>query len=160
MTATPIAATVRYFRPEVTKVYWLPTVSNPAAPTRAELDAGTDLSDEVSDISGWSVTSDTVDTPDLGTRFTGKIPGMISADDSALTFYADNRGLDVRGLLTRGQSGFIVWLDEGDIADYFMDVFPVSVSSVPKVRDMTNAATLTVNFTVTREPQENVTIPS
>ncbi|BBB01076.1 hypothetical protein RVR_8320 [Actinacidiphila reveromycinica] len=160
MTATPIAATVRYFRPEKTKVYWLPAVANPTSPTRPELDAGTDLSDEVSDISGWSVTSDTVDTPDLGSRFVGKIPSTISADDSSLTFYADSSGQDVRGLLTRNQSGFIVWLDEGDTGDYYMDVFPVRVSSVPKVRDMSNAATITVNFTVTREPSENVTIPA
>jgi len=160
MSATPITPTTRYFRPGITKVIWCPTLSNPAAPTRAEIDAGTDLSDEISDIGGWQVTSDTVDTPDLGSRFVGKIPSTTSADDSSLTMYADEEGHDVRQLLSRGDSGFVIWMDEGDVADQTMDVFPVLVSSVPKQRDLTSSATIMVNFTVIREPSENVTIPA
>ncbi|UNZ20627.1 hypothetical protein [Streptomyces sp. 891-h] len=159
MSATPIAAASRYFRRGVTKVYWVPTISAPASPTRVELDAGTDLSDEVAAIDGWEVTSDTVETPALGSLFNGKINGTISADDSSLTLYADKTSSDVRTLLPRGTTGYVVWMDEGDVAGQLMDVFPVQVVSVPKQREMDNPAQIQVNFAVTREPEEDVTIP-
>lgn len=160
MSATPIAATNRYFRPETSKVIWCPSVADPSAPTRAEIDAGIDLSDEISEVGGWQVTSDTVETPDLGSRFVGKIPSTTSSDDSSLTMYADEEGHDVRELLHRGDSGNVIWMDEGDVAGQYMDLFPTRVSSVPKQRDLTSAATLQVMFSVVREPKENLIIPA
>lgn len=160
MPATPITAANRYFRRGVTKVYWCPTIANKAAPTRSELNAGTDLSNEVSAIEGWMVQSETVATPALGTTFDAKINSVTSADDSSLMFYADSTSVDVRGLLPRGTNGFVVWLDEGDVAGRKMDVFPVRVTSTPKQREMDNAAQIQVQFAVTAEPAENVTIPA
>jgi len=160
MAATPIGATNRYFRRGVTKVYFVPTIANKASPTRSELDAGTDLSPEIADSDGWQVTGDTVDTPDLGTTFVGKIPSTTSADDSSLTMYADSGSQDVRTLLPRGTTGFIVWMDEGDEAGLLMDVFPVRVTSAPKQRSLDDAAQIMISFAVIREPAENVAIPS
>lgn len=159
--ATPIEATNRYFNRGLTKCYFVPMIADKEAPTRTELDAGTDLSPEISEIDGWIVSSETIETPDLATPYTGSIPGSTSAEDSSLTLYADTGGMDARTLLPRGTSGFIVWMDGGDEPDGLMDVFPIRVSSVGKTRSTDDeAATLEVQFAVPREPAENVTIPT
>ncbi|MGQ4513698.1 phage tail tube protein [Streptomyces sp. DW26H14] len=160
MTATPIQQATRYFAPGISKVLWVPTIANPSAPTRAELDAGTDLSGEVNAIDGWTVTADTADTPDLNSTFVGKLPTTTSADDSSITFYASQDGQDVRTLLSRNERGNVVWMDEGDDPSQVMDVFPVMVSSNAKQRSMSDPALIQVTFVVTRQPAENVSIPA
>jgi hypothetical protein len=161
MPATPIAATTRYINPGTTKVYFCTTIANKTAPTRAELNAGTDLTREIREVEGFSTSSEQVESPDMDTRFTSVIPGRISADDSSLTFYADTTGSDARSLLPRDAAGFVVWLDGGDVAGRRMDVYPVRVSSQSKARSAegSDPATVQISFAITSEPAENVVIP-
>jgi hypothetical protein len=160
VSATPITASDRYYRQGVSKCVWAPSVSNIASPTRSEINAGTDLSDEISAVSGWEVTGNTEDAPSLGSVFISKVSSTTTAGDSSLTFYADSTSTDVRTLLSRGSAGYIIWMWEGDVAGHLADVFPVKVTSVPKQTDVTSVAQLTVNFAITKEPSENVAIPS
>lgn len=161
MPATPIASTSRYFNRGTTKVIFCSTVSNKSAPTRAEINAGTDLSGEVADVDGWTVESESIETPDLGTVFTSSIPGSTSADDSSLTMYLDVGGVDARTLLPRNTAGFILWMDGGDVAGRKVDVYPVRVMSQGKARTTDDdAATMEIGFSITSEPAENVTIPA
>lgn len=160
MSATPITSATRYYRRDVTKVYWVPTIADKNAPTRAELDAGTDLSLEVGDMSGWQVKANVIETPSLGSQFDAKINGSITADDSSLTMYQSQDGTDARTLFPRGTNGFVVWMDEGDAVGNLMDVFPVRVLSAGKMRTLDDAAKIEVQFAVTSEPVENVSIPS
>ncbi len=159
---TKIAKTKRYFDPEITKVYFLTTiVAADFAPTRAEITAGKDLTDEIADLSGWTVTSEQIETPDLGSRFTKKIGGRTTAEDSSLTFYADENGDDVRTVLARSTRGFIVWCDGGDIEDNIAAVFPVQVLSNSQQRSVSgDAARRIVQFSITDEPNEAVELPA
>lgn len=160
--ATPaITASTRYYDVGRTKVYWLPTCANPNAPLRSEMNAGTDLTPEIADLNGWSVTSNQIQTPDFANRFTAQIAGRIDAAASSLTFYSSLTSADVRALLPRDAVGFVVWLDGGDIPTHKMDVYPVTVTSVSKMRDTgNNAARIQVSFSITAAPSENVTIPA
>lgn len=160
--ATPkITPAVRYFDPELTKVYYVPTVANKAAITRAELNAGTDLSDDVADQEGWTVTSEEIETPDLGSRFTSKIGGRTSVDDCNLTMYASEDSVDCRTLLPRGTTGFVVWMDGGDVAGHKCDVFPITVIANSAMRSIgDDAARRQVQFSVRDEPAESVTVPA
>jgi hypothetical protein len=162
MPATPITATTRYFDVAKTKCVWVPTIASPSLIyTRVELNAGTDLSDEVADLEGFTVTGAEIDVPDFGSLFTGKIPGRTEAEDSSLTFYADETGVDVRGLLTRGASGYVVWLDGGDVEDNISAVFPVRIRSVSVMRSAgEDAARVQVQFSIIAEPNENVPVPA
>lgn len=160
MVATPMAATSRYFRPGVTKIYIVDDIADIDSPTRAELDAGTDVSGEVMEIEGFQVTSNTLDTPDFGSRFTSKIPSDVVADDSALMTYADSTSVDIRTVVTRDQNTFVVIMDEGDEESLLMDVFPARVSATPKLRARSDPAQIRVQFTITSEPAENVAIPA
>ncbi|GAA1065202.1 hypothetical protein [Streptomyces asiaticus] len=159
MPATPLAATSRYIPPGTTHYYWVVSISNYQSPTRSELNAGTDLTGEVSAVSGFATNSDQQDTPDLGSRFVSKIPGRITADDSSITLYASSNSSDARTLMPRDTAGFIVIFPEGDITGQKMDIFPVKVTGVPKSRDVENPASMTFQFAITRIPAENVTIP-
>ncbi|CAG6392776.1 hypothetical protein NMG29_06655 [Streptomyces cocklensis] len=160
MSATPISQSTRYYRQGISKVLWVPSIATLSAPSRAELNAGIDLSPEISASSGWEVTGNTEDTNALGSRFTGKVPSNTTAGDSSLTFFADATSVDVRTVLLRGDFGNVVWMDEGDVVNYLMDVFPVQVTGVPKQRDISAVAGIMVNFATLREPAENVSIPA
>jgi hypothetical protein len=160
MPATPITASVRYVRFGVTRVVFAPAVANILVPTRAEINAGTDLSGEVSEISGFQVNSNFVDTPDLLSSFTAKLAGRTSSDDSSITMYASSNSTDVRALLSRGTAGFLMWFDEGDTPGRKYDVYPITVGSVAKDRSLEDPARLVVNVAITRTPTENITVPA
>lgn len=161
MAATELVKSTRYFRPEITKVYYLPSTTDYTAVTRQELDGGTDLSVEISTIEGFGVTSGVIETPDLVSRFTSKIGGRTSVEDSSITFYASQNSDDVRTVLPRGTTGHLAILGGGDVAGQTMDVYPISVIAAPKQYTLEDeAAKLMLQFSVTREPSENQTIPS
>lgn len=163
MAATPLAPTAgsRYIPPGVRQYYWVETIANKSSPTRTELDAGTDLTAEVATVSGFSVTSESTDAPDLASRFTGKVPGMITAEDSSINLYlAKDSSGDARTLLTRDTEGFVVIFPEGDVSGQLMDVFPATVSSAAIQPDIDAPGQLVVNFTITGEPAQNVSVPA
>lgn len=168
MSATPLAPTAghRYIPPGVRQYVWVETLADKTAPTRTEIDAGTDLTAEIADVSGFSVSSDTVDAPDLASRFTSKVPGMITADDSELDIYLSKdpgTNGDARTLLTRDAEGFVVIFPEGDDGgtnNHLMDVFPATVSSAAIQPDIDKPGTLIVNFTITDEPAQNIAVPA
>jgi hypothetical protein len=159
MVATPLTPTTRYIPPGVTRYYWVASIANKNSPTRSELDAGTDLTSEIHALAGFSYSNSPVETPDLGSTFTSKIPGLNAADDSSLTFYMSKTGTDVRTLLTKGLAGFVVIFSEGDAPGNVMDVYPVSISGAPKQRSMADPSTIMVNFTITSIPVENIAVP-
>src|SRR5215216_1591081 len=161
MAAPNITASTRYARFGVTRVVYALTVSNYNSPTRAEINAGTDLSTEVAEISGFQVNAGFIDTPDLATSFTAKIAGRTSADDSSVTMYASVNSVDVRGVLPRGTTGFFMWFDEGDVPGRKFDIYPITVGSVAKERSTgDDPARLVVQVAITRVPAENVTVPA
>jgi hypothetical protein len=162
MPPTKIAATQRFFRPGLTKVYWVVAIATYTAPTRAEINLGVDVSDEIAEINGFTVTSDSVDTPDLGSRFVSKIPGRINAEDSSLNFYASSTGFnDARSVLPRDTSGFVIFMDAGDVSTTGrMDIYPAKVASHGKLRGIEDPGMTQAAFTVTREPAEDKVIPA
>jgi len=152
----------RYFAVGITEIIYIPTiVATTHIPTRAEITAGTIMTDEVADISGWTQQAGSIPLPNLGKRFTGNLPGRITVDSSSLTFYADLEGVDVRAVLPQDTVGYIAFMDGGDVAASKMDVYPIRVSSLGKVRSTGDqAGQITVMFAVTSEPAVDVAIPT
>lgn len=162
MPATPLPASNRFIQPGVTVVLLLPAVADISAPTRAEMDAGTDISDEIADWSGWNKQTTSVPTPSLGSRFTSSIPGRQTSEDSSFTVYGDKAGTDIRTVVTEDSEWFVMFMDGGDVATQVADVYPARCSSVSKVRNAAGDAALQVrtDFTITRPPAQDVTIPA
>lgn len=161
MAAPAITASTRYTSRGTTKIYWVVTIANYLLPTRAELNAGTDLSPQLTDSSGWSVKANQIPTPDLASRFTTSVPGEITAEDSSLTMYASKNGVDARTLMPQDTVGNIVLLYGGDTAGNKMDVWPVTVASVSKQIsvDGSKADTLMISYSPSNVPASSVTIP-
>jgi hypothetical protein len=169
MPAAAIPFGTRYTSRGTTRIYFLTAIASyTTAVTRLELNAGVDLTAQIMDSSGWTVSADQIDAPDMATRFTSKIPGAISADDSSLTMYASKNGVDARATFSSGSStvpatsGYVVILFGGDIAANKMDVWPVTVSSVAKQISVqgSDPDTLVISFSPTGEPAQNLAIPA
>ena len=160
MPAAALTPSLRYFPPGTRQMSFVPTMANYLAPTRAELNSGTELSGQLSAMTGWSVVANMVDTPDLGSKFTTQVSGRLTSGPNDLTLYLSSNSIDGRNLLTRGTTGNIVLFLEGDIPGQKMTVFPVTVTSQAPDTATENPATMTFSFAVTKVPAENVTIPA
>ncbi|ASU83582.1 hypothetical protein CDO52_12975 [Nocardiopsis gilva YIM 90087] len=162
MAATPINVSDKFIHPGITVVLFVPTIADPAAPTRVELDAGTDLTEEVIAAGGWQLNSNRVSYNPLGSKFTPNIAGRQSVDDSSLTLPQDLAGDDVRSVLPQGTTGYIVIMHGGDVAASPMDVWPVEVSSLgkPVLPEGSEIASIAVQFAIPSEPAESVAIPA
>lgn len=157
-----LPSSVRYIQAGVSKVYFLPTLAAyPAAATTGEITGGTDITGEIADITGFSSKAEFVETPDLSNKFVPKISGRIKADDSSLTFYADKAGTDVRSVLTQGTTGFLVFMDGGNVSAQKMDQFAVTVASVSVLRNISGSdpVRVMVDFALTKVPAYSVTVP-
>lgn len=160
MSATPIESFTRYFLPGTTKILITPVIANLAVgATRAEITASTDVSEEVAAISGWSITSQNQDAPDLGGRFVQQIAGRLSAAESSITFYNDKAGADIRDLLELDQETYVVLLDGGDVAASPMDCYKVTVTSLAKMREIEGIGRTQVTFAI-RAYAENLVVPA
>lgn len=161
MAAPAISAATRYTSRGTAKWYWVVTISNYLSPTVGELNAGTDLTSEVMDSSGFGLESDQIDTPDVSSRFTKKIPGPINAEDSTLTMYQSVNGTDGRQLMPQDTAGFIVIFPGGNVTGRKMHVWPTRVASVKYQysSDGSDADTMVFTYSPTNVPAENVTVP-
>lgn len=160
MAATPLAATDRFFAKKVTKIVYVSALANKSAPTRSEINGGKEMSGQVSEVNGFGTTGNLIDAPDYGTTFTSKIPGPTEAPDSSLKLYQSRDTNDIRRLLPRGTTGYIIIMWGGDVPTQLMDVFPVTVSAVTKSIPNNAAADVTIAFAITSEPAEDVVIPA
>ena len=159
MAAPNISGSSRFIPEGTTVFYWVATMANYNAPTRAELNAGTNLTPEVSSSGNWGITSNAVDTPDLATQFTSQIPGKITIDGSTLNMYSDVAQADARSLMPRNTTGFIVKFPGGDVTAKKMTVFPVKVGSVSEPTAFGAPTELNFTYYVTKIPSENISVP-
>lgn len=153
----------RYFRRGKTRCFFVTTIADPNAPTDTEVNAGTELSEEIGDISGFGFSTDRIETPDLASEFTSSIGGEQKADDSSLTIYLDSVSNPLRTTLAFGAEGFIVFCDykpTGALANGdLVDVYPASVIGAPKQRSLKNdAAMFEAQFAITDPPVEDVAL--
>lgn len=155
---------IRFANYDTSVVLFVPTIANAGlAATRAELTAGTDLTGEISDVSGWNVEGATIDAPDLKSEFVGKVPGRTSAPDSSLTFYASENGTDVRQVLPYKTTGYIVTMPGGDVPSTGkMNVYPIRVTNpgVPSISTGDELSKINIGFAITREPKLDLAIPA
>lgn len=160
MAPTPLTATTRYTPPGNRKYYWITTAAAYATPTRAEINAGIDLTAEVESVSGFTLTGNTLDTPDLATGFVGQVPARVVAAASEIVFWASSTSADARTVFTRGTAGYVIFLPEGDIPTQKMEIWPAKVTSMFVDPSIEDAAKVHVQFSITKIPAQNATIPA
>jgi hypothetical protein len=149
-----------YVAQGVRKFYWLPSVANVAAVTRAEMTAGTDLTGNVTGLAGFDKKQNFVKRSTFGSADVGTIAGTRELSDSSMSFEQGANSVDVRSLLTEALVGYMLILNEGDVPGQKMDVFKAQVGSVaPQQQIGDNEAQIDIAFGLfSRTP--NVTIPA
>lgn len=161
MPAPSIVRSNRFWRPGVSKSLWLSTiVATNLVPTRAEINAGIDLSLEVASIGAWQVASQFLEGPDLGSAFASQVPAATQIQGAEIGFYEDKLAVDVRGILPRGTLGFHVLMYGGDVAGRLMNIFKCEVGSTSPAVTLNEIAQIPVMFAVKAEPAENKVIPA
>lgn len=151
----------RYTRRGKSKILFLPTIANNAAPTRAEITAGTALTPQVAEVNGFSFSNSPIQTPDLENTFTSQIGGEDTAADSSLTFYDDDAAATIRTALAKGTAGKILLLPYGDVATKRAEVWPTTTTSVADEWSAGNdPARFTVQFSITSPPERNAVVPA
>lgn len=164
-------ASGRYLTSGVSKVIFAPAIANKAAPSRVELTAGTiltqpsvDVVEGLVELTGFETTPSNITTPDVASRFDKTIPGRTASTDAAATFYDDVDPINdnIRSDLAEGTNGFIVIMYRGDVPTETCEVWPVRVSSnnSSQVTSANEAATYTVGFGITGQPEKNAVIPA
>lgn len=139
------------------KIFFAPTISNKAAPTQAEITAGTDLTPQLAEINGVTFSNQPIDVPDFSSAWTKKIPGEDQADDPALTFYEDSTSNPIKTALAKGTAGYLVLCPWGSTATKVCEVWPVTVASNAREWSAGNeAARYVVKFTTTDPMVEGV----
>ena len=161
MPATPLAPALRYFPVGVRKYNWLAAVASKNAPTRAEINAGTDLTAEIAAVNGFEITAPAIDVTAFGDVFAVQVTGLPAASDPCeIIFYASSTSADVRTVLPAGTAGFLLFLPEGDVPGQRCEVWPVTVRSMFIDEAATGAAgQIHVQFVTTSAPAQNVTVP-
>jgi hypothetical protein len=122
-----------YVAQGVRRIYIVASIANPASPTRAELTAGTDVSQNVTAMSGWAPNQNFANRSVIGSAIVGQISGTANFPAQSLSFESGQNSVDVRSLLVWTQpptATFVVILPEGDIAGQKMNVFKVLIGVV------------------------------
>lgn len=151
----------RFLRRGISKILWSKSLNDPKYPSRREINGAFDVTDAVSDIEGWALENDPIETPDMGSTFNSSIPGNDKAENSSLTFYEDRFSDAVEKQLHKGAEGFVILLRKGDLpGSRSVDVFPAQVATRAATYSTGNeAAKFKVDFTITDEPSLDRPVP-
>lgn len=156
-----IVTSVRFFQVGIIEWVYYATAVAPAAPTFAEINGGTRLANEVDEFSGWTSTTQFIETKDAVSFVAPKLAGRTVLDDSSLTFNGSSGTTDASTVFVRGAAGYILIAHKGLVAAKKADIYPVTVGGVVKVPSITDAPyKIRVDFGVTGAPTVDYTLPA
>lgn len=148
----------KYVHEGMTKVSWVPTIASIAAPTAAELTAGTDITTLLTkDGLNISLNQNFVDNSGLHETFDSQLIGSWSGTVE-LTFKRDNATDTAWDLWEHGEVGYLVVrrgeaYDGAFAASDKVEVYPGQVGTARPNATAANAqATATVGMAITSEP--------
>ncbi|MEW2402128.1 hypothetical protein [Streptomyces sp. NPDC046862] len=153
----------KYMRRGTSKFYFVPTIAADSMnPNRTELVLGTEFSEYIAAMDGWTVSNNEIDTPDMADTYDSTIPGSDKADSSSFTFYEDEEDADLEATFAKGTTGYVVILRKGDIpGNNSMDVFPIRVASQsPQYTADNEAAKFMVTCSITSRPLQGAPVPA
>lgn len=163
MPARPLAPYPRYFPPGTRKYYWVTSIANQAAPTRAELNAGTDITGQVASVTGFVLQVNVSDVTPLGSStvlWLNTTTDPSSFGTNEIILYASQNSIDdARLVMPAGSAGFLVFLFEGDITGQLCEVWPANVNEMYFEQATDTPGEIHFEFTITGAPSQNVTIP-
>jgi hypothetical protein len=156
-------AVKKYMRRGTSKFFLLTTIAAESMiPTRPELNAGTEFSEFIAGMDGWTVTNNEIETPNMADTYDSTIPGSDKAESSSFTFYEDEDEEDMEVMFAKGTVAYVVILRKGDKpASNSMDVFPIRVASQsPQYSAENEAAKFIATCSITDRPVQGAAVPA
>lgn len=151
----------RFMARGFSRLYWVTPFA--AAPTNASILAGTRLDTSIAEVAGLSFRNEPIETPDMGTTFTSKIPGSDTVEDPVITFYdVDDTNVNnlIRVALTKGNGGMLVVEPYGHITGRRAELWKVTSTGANDEWSAGNEPhRYVVTFAVTAAPNLNYTLP-
>jgi hypothetical protein len=135
MAATAVAKPTSYFGPARTKfvLFAAPIADQTTGvPTRAEINAGSELSPAVANFEGGEFSANSQDVQLWSTLNVDKVPNFNSLSDITVTFNADQAGADPRAAFAQGAVVNMFRMDTGDTPTRKGDTFFATVASKSK----------------------------
>lgn len=147
----------RYVPEGTVEVWFVATVSNPAAPTSTELNAGTDLTGALTGDLVLPFAGSTADAADMSSRFNKTAPGDFGGSEGTFTIHKELATGDDSAYttLSRGTTGYLAVANRGlatpgtwAISDE-VDLWPIEVLSreLQYARNQTTRAAIAVAIT-------------
>lgn len=159
---------MKRMRRGLVRIWWAPTVANAALPTRAELNAGLDLTLYAFSAPGWKVEQQRVRIPSVVSNTVVERAGSSRFVESSVEFYElfHPEAKIVRNTLVAGTDGNIVRMPYGDAgmgaAIERCEVWPVRILThldTDWAAD-NEAASFIVPFAITSYPTLNAVVPA
>lgn len=159
----------RFHPSNKTKVVFAPAVASLAAPSRAEITAGTVLTVAAGttvaglvEMAGFETAASDITVPDVATDYDATIPGRKQASNASLTFYDDDASATVRTALAENTAGYVIIMPYGDVPTKRCEVWPVRVSALndSQITSANEAKKFMVNVSITASPNKNAVIPA
>lgn len=158
---------MQYFRRGKSSALFVPTIASKAAPTAAELAAGTDMSKAVTNIENFDTSVEAIEQAVLAYVQNIQIDGPVSFGDAALTFLDDDgtAGGDsavyvaTNTALAEGATGYVVLAKNGFVATKKVEVWPVRVMTKNAQWTTDNEmAKKVARFAITGVPEKEATV--
>lgn len=127
----------------VARFYFVSTIADITAPTVAEVAAGTELTCDIREYSGFMTEQTFIDDPSGCTKLVGKTAGQQTLADSDITFkmyLGDATDNPLWSTLAQGTEGYIVHCLSGATGTPVGDKRPVAAGDVVNVWDVQVAA--------------------
>ncbi|MFE6126726.1 hypothetical protein ACFQ6Q_00415 [Streptomyces sp. NPDC056437] len=153
----------KFMRRGTSKFFFLEEIAaGSMIPTRSELGAGTEFSEQIAAMDGWTVSNNEIETPNMADTYDSTIPGSDKAESSSFTFYEAEDAATIEALFAKGTTGYVVILRKGDVpASLSMDVFPIRVASQsPQYSAENEAAKFMVTCSITSRPVQGAAVPA
>ncbi len=158
---TPIATSVRFFQVGVIEYVYYTVAVNPVAPTFAEIQSGTRLSNEVESFAGWTSSSAFIETKDALSRVSVKVVGRKVLEDSSLTFNGSSGAVDAGTFFAEGASGYMLVANKGLVAGKKADIYSVTIGSVAPIPNVdSDIYKVRVDFGMTGAPTVGYALPA
>lgn len=151
----------RFLRRGKSKVVFVPTVADIDSPTRPEIVAGTPLTPQIAEMSGFTFSNSPISTPDMDSTFTLTIPGEDTTETPSMTFYDDDAGSTLRTALMKGTRGYVILMPYGDVPTKRLETWQVESTGVADEWSAGNdPARFVVSFGVLAVPVTDGVVPT
>lgn len=171
MSATKMPELFTFTNVESKTYVVLSSCVNYASPTRAEIDAGFDITSQVvqGGVSGFDESTNWIDSGNAGSKYTGKTAGRVSSGDSSIATYnsPDGPTMDCRSIFTGRKLRLTILIMEqgdrvhGDTATFkVMDSYSVEIGAISPSQDTEALQQITTGFGIKKTIVRNIPIPA